>query len=165
MSYIALATTTLGSAASSVTFSSIPTSVNGIALRDLILIANYGSTNANTGLSQIQLNSDTGNNYNDVFMAGAPDNSVSSIANANIGSIRFLRNFFDVNSLTQHGIMQLFDFSQTNKQKSVLIRNGAPDRLILTSARWASTSAVDTLRIFTTDTFRSGSTFSLYGVA
>mgnify|MGYP007006659575 CR=1 FL=1 len=65
MSYIALATTTLGSAASSVTFSSIPASVNGVALRDLVVVLTTPTAAGNAN-GTIFFNGDTGGNYSRV---------------------------------------------------------------------------------------------------
>lgn len=160
--YIALATITLTSTDSEIVFSSIPATY-----RDLVLVANYGSTNSSAGLSQVQFNSDTAGNYNDVFMTNRTDTGATvSLSNSGATAIRLLRNEFDWNTLSLACTMQVMDYSATNKHKTVLIRNGsaAQSQTIATAARWANTNAINTLRVFTNDSFRSGSTFSLYGI-
>jgi hypothetical protein len=64
--YVALATTTLGATAASVTFSSIPATY-----RDLVLVYN-GTTSANIGVD-VEFNGDTNSaNYSRVFMYAPP---------------------------------------------------------------------------------------------
>ena len=164
MSYIALATTTLGSAASSVTFSSIPTSVSGVALRDLVLViaANYTSGDGNV---QLRLNGDTGANYTNIYMLGGGSGSGVSGAVTQPWIYGGGMNTSQGNGQ----IFQLMDFSATNKHKTVLNRTSEVGGAVYAWAgRWASTSAVNTIRIVGQDGGRSfaiGSTFSLYGIA
>lgn len=163
--YIALSTITLATATSSVTFGSIPPTY-----RDLVLVANYGATSANTSLSSLQFNSDTGANYNDVFMSGNNDNTTSSGSSSAQTSLRVLRNFFDASALNQQAQIQFMDYSATDKHKSILIRvgsttvGGGGGGVVATAGRWASTSAITTIRFFTGNTFLVGSTLSLYGI-
>jgi len=160
MSYIALATTTLGSAAGSVTFSSIPTSVNGVALRDLVLVSNLSCT----GLVNVlyRINNDSGNNYNDVriytFDGGTGSSSLSNVAQSETGLLSTGQGMI---------ITQFMDFSATDKHKSVLSRNSGQGNYNFTQAnRWASTSAITSIRFYPSGgNFNTGSTFSLYGVA
>ena len=76
--YTALATTTLGSSASSVTFGSIPQ-----GYRDLMLVISGTVTSSNITLA-IRFNGDTGSNYFSVNMRGngsaASSTSWSSIS-------------------------------------------------------------------------------------
>jgi hypothetical protein len=62
--YTPIATQTLGSAAASVTFSSIPQGYT-----DLILVINY-ATSASTGNALLRFNSDTGSNYSETALIG-----------------------------------------------------------------------------------------------
>jgi hypothetical protein len=157
----AIATVTLQSASSTITFSGIPN-----IYRDLILVGNYGATSSGAGLSQVQFNSDVGNNYHDVWMANRSDTGgpVSGV-NSGVNSIRLYRNEFDANTLSHPMIMQVLDYSATDKHKTCLIRNGTVtvNTTIATAARWANSAAINSVTIFTPNTFLAGSTFSLFG--
>ena len=158
MAYVALANITLGSSASSVTFSSIPATY-----RDLVLVSNFSIS---TGQSQIRINSDTGNNYSTVLMSG------SSAGGAQSNS--FTASFFQPSNLvgepanTQNlWTLQLMDYSATDKHKTSLLRfnNASTNGPVQAQAlRWANTAAITSILIYN-GTFLSGSTFALYGIA
>lgn len=162
MSYIALATRTLTSSAASVTFSSIPTSVNGIALRDLVLVINGGVDSGAINVL-IAFNGDTAANYSAVQMSGtgsAPDGS---------GVSGRLLNYFGYMEANLSTIIktEIFDFAQTNKHKTYLTRaSNAGNGVAALASRWANTNAINTVALsLSGSTFRIGTTISLYGVA
>jgi hypothetical protein len=154
--YIPLATVTLGSSASSVTFSSIPATY-----RDLVLVYN-GTNNSSTSGMLLRLNADSGNNYNDVIMANngnTPTSATqSSTSNANI--------FFGTTVRTL-GIAQFMDYSATDKHKAVLIRDNAEGSVVrATAIRWANTAAITSIQVLRSDTtIATGATFNLYGIS
>ena len=155
--YIALATTTLSSATSTVTFSSIPATY-----RDLILVVRHQVTQlTNVGL---RFNSDTGSNYSGVEMVGTEGGSATS-ATSSTTSIqsRFGGGMINNGSIS---IYQIMDYKETNKHKSVLTRHNWPGQAVsAVASRWANTSAITSLSISTNEpSFASGATFSLYGV-
>jgi hypothetical protein len=148
--YIALATTTLASAASSVTFSSISGSY-----RDLVLVYN-GTTSANIGVD-VEFNSDSNSaNYSRVFMYAPPVSSTTGGP----------QEIFYSSTARTLVTCQLQDSSATDKHKTVLSRMGAVDVLVGASAlRWANTNAITSMKLTpkSGNTFTSG-TFSLYGI-
>lgn len=153
--YIALANITLGSSASSVTFSSIPATY-----RDLVLRANY-STAANS-TSQIQLNSDTGSNYSTKLFRGDGTNAyfnsftTSFIQPSNgTGEASGTRNLYS---------LQIMDYSTTDKHKTTLITMNNPSHIQIQANRWANTAAITSIYLYNA-TFSAGSTFTLYGIA
>jgi hypothetical protein len=155
--YTALATVTLGSSASSVTFSSIPATY-----RDLIVICDTVAS----GQSSIdgRLNGDTGNNYSTVRMFGTGSSTGSDI---NAGSSivnRYLIGITNTSRTSQ--IIQIMDYSATDKHKTILTRNASTVNSVNAhAARYANTSVIDSLTInFSESSASSGSTFSLYGV-
>lgn len=168
MSYFALATTTLSSAASSVTFSSIPTSVNGVALRDLIVVANASGTVNDQGM-RLRFNGDSGSNYSTVAMGGF--SSAFSFQTTTTHAL-FYSIQIGVNSNGIHTpvIGQIMDYSATDKHKTLLTRaNGQNNSSTETTAlvtRWANTNAITSM-VFTlaSGNFATGSSFSLYGIA
>jgi len=155
--YKALATVTLSSSASSVTFSSIPATY-----RDLVLVAN-GSETSGTSMS-VRVNGDSGSNYSTVFMRGTNTDTAQSqsFANETEGYVIVAApgNNFTVN-------LSIMDYSATDKHKTMLSRSGY-GAATLTEAdanRWANTAAITSVQIIdNSGTFNSGCTFSLYGI-
>jgi hypothetical protein len=154
--YIALANTTLSSTATSITFSSIPATY-----RDLVLVI-AGTTDA-TRTTGVRFNSDTGSNYSYVEM-----NGTGSAAESSSGTLSFaLAGRMTTSQSTT--IVQVMDYSATDKHKTVLSRGGSSADLVRASAsRWANTAAITSVYIATLDinvnAFQSGTTFSLFGI-
>lgn len=162
--YTPLATITLASAAATVTFSNIPGTY-----RDLILEFNHRvDSTATAADSFLRFNGDTGNNYNHVFMSG--NGSTTSSAS---GTRTYLETNIDDTSIFTRNQIQIFDYAQTDKHKSGLMKEGlATFALFQRAFRWASTSAItsisftaaDRLGSGTPDNFAAGSVFSIYGI-
>ncbi len=162
MSYIPLATVTLASNSTSVTFSSIP----GI-FKDVVLVGNWQNSSTSSA-GRLQVNSDTGSNYNGVWMTGTGSSAGSGseasqtsarIAGASVGPD---------NAYTNMVTITFLDYAATDKHKTILSRFGTANRETqATASRWASTSAITSIRFFDIlgQTFQAGATFSLYGVA
>jgi hypothetical protein len=153
--YTPLATITLGSAAASVTFGSIPATY-----RDLILVL-QGLANTSILSATMRLNGDTGSNYSYVFMTGTGSVAQSSAATdtrINVAAI-------SASSMSQT-IFQLQDYSATDKHKALLIRTDVAGwGTRAGAARWANTSAVTSISIIIDGgSLTTGSTLSLYGV-
>lgn len=152
--YVALATTTASGGETSVTFSSIPASY-----RDLIMV--WGGSASGTVSVFVRFNSDTGSNYSYVYANG--DGSSATSAS---GSTTYIsQNFLTASQNTM--IMQIMDYSATDKHKTVLTRWGVADTsLQMAAERWASTSAINEISCAVqSGTITAGSTFSLYGIA
>jgi hypothetical protein len=152
--YTPLATITLTSAVSSVTFSSIPSTY-----RDLILVIN-GTISANSYIG-VQFNNDTANNYSGVRMYGDGSNPYSSTLTSNYA---WFNDFFTSQSLT---IAQIMDYSATDKHKTVLVRQGSASVVAgAVASRWANTAAINTMKLIgeAGRTFSIGTTINLFGV-
>lgn len=160
MSYFSLATTTLTSAASSVTFSSIPTSVNGVALRDLIVIASGVSSSSVNGLLHFN-GVTTGTSYNWVRMFGTGSGSGSSNSDT---TTAIAYDFYTNPTILR---LQIMDYSVTDKHKTALTRWDTAGNITGTTAfRWLSTNAITSVSLnLGSATFSVGTTISLYGVA
>jgi hypothetical protein len=158
-SYTPLATVTLGSTASSVTFSSIPATY-----RDLIFVVN-GQTTANANIT-FRINGDTGSNYPSVVMVGGS----SATSASGTYSLAYITDQGSLSGSRFMGTVNLMDYSATDKHKTSLVRSGyrntSPVDLVEAAAiRWANTSAITTIAISTTaGSFAIGSTFNLFGV-
>jgi hypothetical protein len=166
MSYIALATTTLGSTASSVTFSSIPATY-----KDLIVVVSAANSTNDVTWS-MTFNSDTGANYSYVLARGFSSTSAQSQSLSGQTSMFIAGWSFGQGTATQTPlVLQIMDYSATDKHKTLLNRfqtqrNDGSNEVGMLAGRWGSTNAINTVRLFpNSSTFAAGSTFSLYGVA
>lgn len=150
---------TLGSAAASVTFASIPTT----GYRDLRLVITFTKVSTTNG-ARLTINSDTGSNYSQVVMYG----NGSSAASATDGPNYFYLNDYIAASTTEATLstVDIMDYAVTDKHKSLLERGSRAGGSVAASAgRWASTSAITSVQVNTGGgTFAAGSTFALYGV-
>jgi hypothetical protein len=157
--YTALATVTLGSSASSVTFSSIPATY-----RDLVVVTNVdGTLQSNYWL---RLNGDTGSNYSYVFARGN-GTTASSSSSAGQTSMRLNGDADVMTDFSHVAVLSIMDYSATDKHKTVLIRPNTASRAAdMGAGRFASTSAITSVLLFlSTGNFDVGSTFNLYGIA
>jgi hypothetical protein len=157
--YTPLATVTLGSSASSVTFSSIPATY-----RDLILITN-GASNIADDFAYLRFNADTGSNYSWVQM-GAVDASPFSSSTT---TTSWRTSTFRPSGSRSMTKIQIMDYSATDKHKTGLIRDDSQYDSTLAvrayASRWASTSAITSIQYLTTaGNLNAGFTLSLYGV-
>jgi len=154
--YIPLQTITLGSAASSVTFASIPATY-----RDLVLVIN-GAMPTSGGEVYARLNSDSGSNYSAVRMTGNGSSSSSAALTSNR-----LGFFYTTGSELANVIVSLMDYSATDKHKTTLSRGSqaAGRGVAAWGSRWANADAVTTIAIYHEGgDYPSGVTFSLYAI-
>ena len=153
--YEPIASQTLGSAAASVTFSSIPQGYT-----DLVIVAN-GAESADQYMA-IRFNSDTGSNYSDTLLSGS-GTTASSSRNT---SQTFGR--FGSGTVTGRwvSIVQINNYANSTTYKTWLWRSNL-DYVTAGVSLWRSTSAITSVTLLTTtsDYFVSGSTFTLYGIA
>lgn len=162
--YALIASQTLGSATTTVTFSSIPGTYT-----DLILICNARSATAAVSDTYLMtLNGDTGNNYSRTRLLGngstattanrssAPNIDFEGMAGANASAGTFMT-----------ARIQLQDYSNTATHKTSLIRGDDANNYVLTTVGlWRSTSAITSITLVTSSgaQFATGSTFKLYGI-
>ena len=147
--YVPLATTTLGSSAATITFSSIPATY-----RDLIIVL--------TGTASSATNIIVGaNNGNYVQMQG---NGSSATSAADTG-----RTYCGglTTSTIATNVIQIFDYAQTDKHKTILGRESdSSNRVAAHAVIWETLSAVSEVVVDCEGaiTFSTGTTCSLYGV-
>jgi len=164
-SYIPIASQTLGSATATVTFSSIPTTLNGKTLRDLVLVAVATGTSS-SALCSLRYNSDSSSIYSLVQMSGSGSTSGGATGGDNkhdINAVAALLRSSHPMSL----VFQVFDFAQTNKHKSSVWRtNEGASGVEAKAGRWGNTAAITSLSLIVGggDSFAAGSTFALYGI-
>ena len=158
--YTPIATTTLGSPAASVTFSSISGTYT-----DLILVLNCSLTSG-TGNAAIQFNSDTGNNYSFTSLGGSGTAAVSS---RNTGaSSTYLSYYGYLTQTWQNYVTQIMNYSNSTTYTTLLSRaNNTDNGTNANVGLWRNTSAVTSVTVIaalSSSTFIAGSTFTLYGV-
>lgn len=160
----ALATITLQSAASNVTFSGIPSTY-----KDLII--HYSAKHSYAGSvgvrdAGIRLNGDLGSNYTSVYMNGAGSSPESSTISGT--SFQILYGMASANQLS--GTIQIIDYSTSDKNKAIIYSAGMGSDsnygAYAQVGRWANNEAVNSVSITPSGSYTllAGSTFSLYGV-
>lgn len=155
--YEPIATTTLGSAAASVTFSSIPQGYT-----DLVLVNNAKSATNGAALT-IQFNSDTSTNYSSTFMYGDGSSTTSARVSNSSAGVYGGRCGTEFSS----GITHIQNYSNTTTYKSIVSRGSdATSAVIAYASLWRNTSAITSMTIKNESNvnFSSGSTFTLYGI-
>ena len=158
--YTPIATHTIATAASSYTFSSIPSTYT-----DLVLVVN-SATGSNDIDMYIQVNSDTATNYSWTRMVGT--GSATSSSRASSSSLGFrVGNMSGSNVGQNNAIVHFQNYSNTTTNKTVLSRgNNASNLVEAFSGLWRSTAAITSMSVNTqSGNFSVGSTFSLYGIA
>jgi hypothetical protein len=157
--YTPLANATLGSTASSVTFSSISQ-----AYRDLVVVVNGKNTETNIRMTAV-INGDTASNYYGVSMSFAAGGT-SGQTNPSPGSVQSSFSQSLWRTVDSYAIFNFMDYSATNKQKTILCRAGESNEgTEATCFRWASTAAITTLKFESGYTMAAGTSFALYGIA
>jgi len=153
--YEHIATITLDSSTSSVTFSSIPQ-----GYRDLELVFS-GTTTNGQGPRFVYNSESAATNYSRVIMVGTGSSTSSSSDSGTTNGQKALQ----TNATQSTGVVQLLDYSATDKHKTVLSRTGpANDVLLAIAQRWANTAAITNIQIISDTSFSTGSTFDLYGI-
>jgi len=161
--YTPIATTTLGSAASNITFSSISGSYT-----DIVAVFNGGASAGSNALA-LQLGNgsvDTSSNYSITFLSGNGSNAVSGRVSNNAYLYIDARATLPT-TLTANAIISIQNYSNTNTYKTTISRyNDAAGEADATVGLWRSTSAINIIKLYPDSgaNFLAGSTFTLYGV-
>lgn len=154
-----IATNTLGSTASTVTFSSISGSYT-----DLVLVVNATVTSSGYDLG-IQLNGDGSTNYSTIYLFGS--GSVAGSARVSNQTRAFVTYYGGVGTVQGNQIVQFLNYSNSTTYKTLISRaNRADSGTDATVSLWRNTAAITSmvLNAQTGGTFAVGSTFTLYGI-
>ena len=160
--YSQIATQTLGSAASSVTFSSIPQTYTNLVL---ISVCSTSRVSSNASVD-IQFNSDTSTNYSNTFMYGDGTTTTSSRA-SNATSIWIGQTIGNSSTNPEIQITNINNYNNTTTYKTVLSRGNHPSQLVLASVGlWRNTAAITSIKLINEggNNFIAGNTFTLYGI-
>jgi hypothetical protein len=164
-SYTSLQTVTVGSGgASSITFSSIPSTYTHLQIRGIVREASGGFDQA-----FMQLNSDSGSNYATHNLNGngssAGAGATTSTTSMSVAAIPGSNQSSSVFGAT---VIDILDYANTNKYKTVRSLSGTDNNgsgyAWFASGLWQNTNAVTNITIFSTYNFVQYSQFALYGV-
>lgn len=157
--YEPIATQTLGSTASTVTFSSIPSTYT-----DLILVCNP-TTNVTTGQMTIRINGDTGTNYSRLILWG--NGSAAGSASYANESYAYTGYYTTLYNIPTTNIFHINNYSNSSTNKTILGRSNNTSEAVIESANlWRGTAAINSIQlgISVAGTYSVGSTFTLYGI-
>lgn len=171
-SWESISTTTLTGTASSITFSSIPSTYKYLQLRGIA--RDDKTSNYNNDDLYIVFNGDTGANYSQRIIyagfGGVSQNSVSGLSQVRSrGGVQSgLQNTYSFGA----NIIDIYNYADTGKLTTVKMNSGA--RSQRTSAEqyysmgqsiWSSTAVVSTITLSSsTGSFVAGTSFALYGI-
>jgi hypothetical protein len=155
--YSTIATFTVSTPVSTYTFSSIPSTYT-----DLVLVVK-GSLSGSDAVA-VRFNGDATSNYGRTYMYGAGSGGYAS---GSIGSEAAI--YFSVGTDQGQTILNIFNYTNTLKPKTVLLRNDyLSNATVATVALWkTSNAAISSISLPTAsgNNYTSGTTFSLYGIA
>jgi hypothetical protein len=161
-SYDSIATVNGNGSTGTITFSSIPSTYSHLEVR-----ATFLASSANEDLL-VRFNSDTASNYSfhelrgngTSVTSGAGVSTAFMYAGANAGNTTFPFNL----------IISVAEYKNTNINKTIRVlagqdRNGAGGGVSFFSGNWRSTTAVNSITIYTpTGVINTNSKFALYGI-
>jgi len=159
--YVPIATQTLGSSASTVTFSSIPSTYT-----DLVLIMQSATTPSADDIG-MRFNNDSGTNYSSTAVSGNGSSAYSD-RSSNALSIQLDYRSYDSTTLSRMSVINIQNYANTSTYKTAILRNSnANVGVEATVGLWRSTSAITRVDLYGIggNSFASGSTFTLYGIA
>lgn len=157
--YTPIATTTLGSAQSSVTFSSISGSYTDLVLVGSVRVSGVAAIN-------FQVNSDTATNYSFRYLQGN-GSAASSNGFTNTGSVQGFYTTGAPTAASTFGtyIINFNNYSNTSTYKTFLSRESGDASTVSTVGLWRSTSAINSIYLYPGGAnFAAGTTFTLYGI-
>ena len=164
LAYDSIATVTLSSASSNITFSSIPSTYKHLQLRMYTFVTSSGNRNIQVGAGSV----DTGTNYGIEELYGSGATVTSGTISSATSSQLFYAPADGATPATS--ITDILDYTDTNKATSFrtlggIDLNGA-GRITFTGGYWNNTAVFNTIKILngTSGDFNAGSKFALYGI-
>jgi hypothetical protein len=152
--YEPIATETLGTTESSVTFSSIPGTYT-----DLVLV--FAGTVGILDNNNVTFNGDTGSNYSVTRLVGN-GSTASSSRGSNLNAIQC----GEIATSQSNDIIQIQNYSNSTTYKTLIHRSNNTSQFLKASVGlWRNTAAITSITITNGGTYQIGSTFTLYGIA
>lgn len=163
--YESIATVTLSSTTSSISFSSITGTYKHLQIRGV------SAGDQNVGV-RCRFNSDTGSNYawHEIAAGAGYGTGVYFYSGVSQTSIQLLDQQLGNSTNFNTSITDILDYASTNKNKTTRtltgVKGGPGGFMYLVSGLWASTSAITSITLypFTGSGFVANTTFALYGI-
>jgi hypothetical protein len=159
ITYEKIQSTTLSSANSTITFSSIPATYTDLRL----VVVPVGAT----GDLRIRFNSNTGSNYSNMYLAGTgTETNSGTYLNA---TSMILTNYNTMSStVPDMRSLDLFSYAGSTYKTGLINefvgRNGSGS-IAIAVGLWRQTDAINRMDLFTVGTeFQSGTTATIYGI-
>ena len=155
--YEPIATSTLGSAAATVTFSSIPATYT-----DLVLVAQVTANGGNDDM-KLNFNGDTNAYLSATYLYG---NGTSGLSARRTSVVDVELDWTGIGTGRGQTVIQIMNYANTSTYKTALARTdfadkGANAAVVL----WRSTAAINAIKVLLPgQQFNAGSTFTLYGI-
>ena len=160
--YENIATTTLSSDQTSVTFSSIPATYTDLVLVCSEIQSDVAGSSFNDG--RFRFNGDTGSNYSQTRLRG--DGSSATSARLSNETILYVGMIAQASAGKTMMILHIMNYANTTTNKTVICRAGAAG--LATQAHvglWRSTAAINEVSaVYPSQLYKAGSTFTLYGI-
>ena len=162
--YESIATVTASGSATTITFSSIPSTYQHLQVRGV------GSSTSSGGYCVLNINGDSGSNYKQHWLQGDGSGTGSGVGSS-ATSIDLYSTASNTANIQAAFVIDILDYANTNKYKTIRGLsgndvNGADGAISLATGNWRSTSAIT--RIDLTDelgyNFVQYSSFALYGI-
>ena len=156
--YEPIATYTIQSAQTSYTFTAIPSTYT-----DLVLVMQTQWTTAGNSDAGLRFNSDTGSNYSRTWVEGTGTAPVSGRGSNE--TVMYIVGYFSNTISTQ--ICHIMNYANTTTYKTAINRessNPSDSNVAAKIGLWRSTVAINSVTIYGTKSFATGSTFTLYGI-
>jgi hypothetical protein len=166
-SYESIATVSVSSAQSTITFSSIASTWTHLQLRGIARNSSGGSAGNDNIL--MRFNSDTGSNYSFHYLFGN-GSSASAGGNANQNALLAGKPASGGDSSNVFGafITDILEYKNTNIYKTIRtltgIDNNGSGVVFFSSGNWRNTNAITTITLTSDADFTSYSSFALYGI-
>jgi hypothetical protein len=162
-SYESIATVTASGSATTITFSSIPSTYQHLQVRGV------GSSTSSGGYSVLNINGDTGSNYKQHWLQGDGSGTGSGVGSS-ATSIDLYSTASNAASIQAAFVIDILDYTSTNKNKTIrslagVDKNGS-GTIDLDSGLYFATPAAITSLTFTINAgnWRNTSQFALYGI-
>jgi len=159
-------TVTVGTATSTMTFTSIPATFTHLQIRGML----NGTASGTFGNARMGFNSDSGANYSSHNMYGyASATGAQSEVSGNRMYYQVYTSLASTSSYVGVTVIDILDYANTNKYKTVRSLNGiefnTDGSLRFASGNWRNTAAITSIEfVIDSGNFNVGSTLALYGI-
>jgi len=165
-SYESISTVTVGGGgASSISFTSIPSTYKHLEIRGI------GQINTGTEYALVRFNSDSGANYSIHYLNGSgAAASAGAATSSNQAAMFYGMGMPSTANTFGAGVCAILDYADTNKYKTVRSLDGfdanGSGGIELCSSSWRNTAAITSISLTpnSSKTFNQYSSFALYGI-